>query len=237
MKLLRSATTTPAPGPSRGPVLALAACALALAGCAHFDSRIAIEHPEPERPRPVQTASVADGSIYQGASFRPLFEDPRARKVGDTLIVNINENMAASKAAATDTTHQGTDAYGVPILGGLPLHFLNNGTLSASSQSTFTGKGDSSANNVFTGTITVTVFEVLANGNLRVSGEKQIGINTGSEYIRLSGVVNPTTIQAGNVVSSTQIADARIEYRGKGVIDEAQTMPWAQRVFQNLLPF
>jgi flagellar L-ring protein precursor FlgH len=70
-----------------------------------------------------------------------------------------------------------------------------------------------------------------------VSGEKQIGINQGSEFIRLSGVVNPTTILAGNVVSSTTIADARLEYRGTGYIDEAQTMGWMQRVFLSVLPW
>ena len=58
----------------------------------------------------------------------------------------------------------------------------------------------------------MTVIEVLPNGNLLVAGEKQIGINQGTEFIRFSGVVNPVTIQAGNTVSSTKVADARIEY-------------------------
>ena len=83
----------------------------------------------------------------------------------------------------------------------------------------------------------MTVIEVLPNGNLVVSGEKQIGINTGSEFVRLSGVVNPTTILAGNVVSSIQVADARLEYRGTGSVDEAQTIGWLARVFQSVLPF
>ena len=81
------------------------------------------------------------------------------------------------------------------------------------------------------------MIEVLPNNNLIVSGEKQIGINQGSEFIRFSGVVNPNTIVNGNTVTSTQVADARIEYRGTGYIDEAQTMGWMSRFFLTFLPF
>ncbi|TPQ29858.1 flagellar basal body L-ring protein FlgH, partial [Cupriavidus pinatubonensis] len=89
----------------------------------------------------------------------------------------------------------------------------------------------------FNGTITVTVLEVLANGNLVVSGEKQLAINQGAEFIRFSGVVNPRTITGDNGVLSTQVADARIEYTAKGYIDEAQNMGWLQRFFLNVSPF
>ncbi|WP_260459727.1 flagellar biosynthetic protein FliO [Enterobacter ludwigii] len=88
-----------------------------------------------------------------------------------------------------------------------------------------------------TGTITVTVNELLPNGNLRVVGEKQIAINQGTEFIRFSGVVNPRFISGGNTVPSTQVADARIEYVGNGYINEAQNMGWLQRLFLNLSPF
>jgi flagellar L-ring protein precursor FlgH len=114
---------------------------------------------------------------------------------------------------------------------------LQGASVKANSNQEFEGKGDSGANNVFTGTITVTVIEVLPNGNLAVSGEKQLGINKGSEFVRVSGIVNPINIMPGNVVSSTQVADARLEYRGTGYIDEAQTMGWLARVFQTILPF
>jgi flagellar L-ring protein FlgH len=78
---------------------------------------------------------------------------------------------------------------------------------------------------------------VLNNGNLLVSGEKQVGINQGAEFVRFSGIVNPTTITAANSVSSTKVADARIEYKGSGYIDEAQTMGWLGRIFMSILPF
>ncbi|MGH8672017.1 MAG: flagellar basal body L-ring protein FlgH, partial [Burkholderiales bacterium] len=91
--------------------------------------------------------------------------------------------------------------------------------------------------NAFTGTMSVTVIEVLANGNLLVSGEKQLALNQGTEYVRFSGVVNPTSITGGNTVSSTLVADARLEYRGTGYIDEAQTMGWLARFFLSFLAF
>ena len=98
-------------------------------------------------------------------------------------------------------------------------------------------KGGANAKNTFNGVITVTVIDVLPNGNLLVSGEKQMLINQGTEFIRFSGVVNPRTVSANNTIASTQVADARIEYSAKGYIDEAQTMGWLQRIFFNVLPF
>lgn len=101
---------------------------------------------------------------------------------------------------------------------------------------TFNGKGGPNASNTFSGTLTVTVDQVLVNGNLHVVGEKQIAINQGTEFIRFSGVVNPRTISGSNTVPSTQVADARIEYVGNGYINEAQNMGWLQRFFLNLSP-
>ncbi len=108
--------------------------------------------------------------------------------------------------------------------------------LDANGKNDFAGKGGATASNTFSGTITVTVKQVLANGNLRVVGEKQIAINQGTEFIRFSGVVNPRTISGSNTVPSTQVADARIEYVGNGYINEAQNMGWLQRFFLNLSP-
>ena len=107
----------------------------------------------------------------------------------------------------------------------------------AKSNSKFSGSGDVASNNLFQGNLAVTVIEVLPNGNLLVSGEKQVTINQGTEFIRFSGVVNPVNISAANTVSSTRVADARIEYRGNSYINEAQTMGWLQRAFNLVWPF
>jgi len=218
-----------------------AALVLLASGCGALKT---VEIQQPLTAKPVAPTAVAstNGSIYQAGStqstgYMALFEDRRARTIGDTLVVNINEKLDASKTAASTAARTGNTDYSVSTIKGLPLKTFQGAQVTASSKNDFEGKGDSAANNVFTGTITVTVIEVLPNGNLVVSGEKQIGINQGSEFIRLSGVVNPIYIVFGNQVSSTQIADARLEYRGTGYIDEAQTMGWAARILQSISPF
>ena len=107
----------------------------------------------------------------------------------------------------------------------------------ASGANNASGKGSSSADNKFSGILTTTVIEVLPNGNLRVAGNKEMAINRGSEYVRFSGVVDPRSITGSGTVQSTQVSDARIEYRSKGTMDEVQTMGWLQRFFLNLSPF
>jgi flagellar L-ring protein precursor FlgH len=219
--------------------------ALLLGGCAVTQrlQPMPLPLPTPQAP-PVAIAPLANGAIYQaqyagqpGYSHRPLFEDRRARAVGDVLTININETTAASKNSASNVARTGGDAAAVTAMSGLPGQGLNGLNLAANSASTFAGKGDSASNNAFTGIITVTVAEVLSNGNMVVSGEKQIGINQGSEVVRFSGIVNPAMISSGNSVSSTQVANVRVEYRGNGYIDEAQTMGWLQRIFLSVMPF
>lgn len=198
------------------------------------------------RPAPVPQPqlSIGNGSIYQAAypgqpfyGYRPLFEDRRARSVGDTLVIVLNEKTAASKKSDSSAERNQNSSYSVSALAGLPFKSFLGSTLEAESANKFDGKGAATNNNDFTGTITVTVIEVLPNGNLVVSGEKQIGINQGSEFIRFSGVVNPATITNGNAVSSVQVADARVEYRANGYIDSAQVMGWLARFFLTFLPF
>jgi flagellar L-ring protein precursor FlgH len=201
--------------------------------------RVEVAQPLTARPslQPVVPPPQASaGAIYQPATYRPLFEDRRARVVGDTLTITINEKLNASKTATSTANRTGSMDFSVPDAN-IAGKTIRGGSLTTESKNGFEGKGDSAANNVFTGSITVTVVEVLPNGNLVVAGEKQIGINQGSEFVRLSGVVSPIYILAGNVVSSTQVADARIEYRGSGYIDEAQTMGWLSRVFMSVMPF
>ena len=218
-------------------VAAVAALAVVASGCAPDALRkVEVVQPMTVRPSPPPTALAVRGGIYQPATYQPLFEDHRARTVGDTLMININEKLNASKKASSAANRAGAMDFVVPDIQ-LGSRGIKGGKLSATSKNDFEGKGDSAANNVFTGAITVTVIDVLPNGNLIVAGEKQIGINQGSEFVRLSGVVDPRFILAGNVVSSTQVADARLEYRGAGYIDEAQTMGWLSRVFLSVMPF
>lgn len=216
---------------------------LALSACATTPPT-SVQQPMSARPPLPPAAGDSNGAIYQaahyaqaGSRYMPLFEDRRARNVGDTLIITINEKTSASKKSNSNASRSGSSAFSAPSIAGLPGKSFQGAGLSASSSTSFDGKGESASNNDFTGTIAVTVIEVLPNGNLVVSGEKQVGINQGSEFIRFSGVVNPNNIVAGNTVSSTQVANAHIEYRANGYIDSAQVMGWLARFFMSFLPF
>ena len=218
--------------------LALVALVL-LSGCASIypTTPTAVHQPMTARPESRAQALPATGSIYQAAYARPLFEDRRARNVGDTITINLVERNNAQKSANANATRNGSMTAGIGPISRLPLSGLNGLELEADAESEFAGKGAAAANNAFNGTITVTVIDVYPNGNLLVSGEKMVAINQGNEFIRFSGVINPNNVTAANTVQSTQVADARIEYRGSGFIDESNTMGWLQRFFVAIMPF
>src|SRR6185312_11914327 len=140
---------------------------------------------------PLQPAS--NGAIYQVGRDVALFENPIARHVGDIVTIVLNESTAAKKSATTTTakttnqTLPGMTLLGSPVtVHGTPV--LSNNINDASK---FNGAGDSAQSNSLTGYITATVVRVLPNGNLLIKGEKQIWINQGSEYVRVSGVIRP----------------------------------------------
>ncbi|MEF8715886.1 MAG: flagellar basal body L-ring protein FlgH [Accumulibacter sp.] len=188
-----------------------------------------------QRPDALAASLAATGSIYQAGTSRTLFEDRRARYVGDTITVTITENTSAATKSNSSLSKTGSISASSGPNVNLPGKSLIE--LKGSSSNTAAGKGEAAANNVFTGTITVTVIEVLANGNLLVSGEKQVAIGHGQEYIRLSGIINPYFVNAANTIASSQIADARIEYKESGAISEAQVMGWLARFFLSFMPF
>ena len=220
-----------------GPVWA---AGMLLGGCAQIPREPLVQQPMSARADlQVRPAGPANGSIYRtGFGTQALFEDRRPGRVGDILTIVVSENINASKNSAADASRSGSAS---ALLGLVPT--LIRGLISSDLDATADGKnimsakGGANSRNTFNGVITVTVVEVFVNGNLLVSGEKQMLINQGTEFIRFSGVVNPRTVSANNTVPSTQVADARIEYSAKGYIDEAQTMGWLQRAFLNVLPF
>jgi flagellar L-ring protein FlgH len=216
-------------------VLILAA--LSLSGCVTTTPPTAVHQPMTVRPEPRNYAAPTNGAIFNVASARPLFEDRRARFVGDTITINIAEKTQASKKSENKTTRSQTVAEDVSAMNNLPFRGVLGTSLTASGSNNFDGKGENTSSNDFTGTITVTVIEVYPNGNLLVSGEKQIGLKEGEEFVRFSGVVNPNTITSSNTVTSTQVADARIEFKANGFIDSAQVMGWLGRFFLTFLPF
>lgn len=216
---------------------AAAALLVLLPGCNATAPKVAVAEPTSARPLPAAPqAAVATGSIFQAGSYRPLFEEHRARAVGDTITVRIAERLDASQKSSTSLDRSGKVEAGVTALPGLAPNSFGRASAEGSSSNTFSGKGGTESRNDFSGTITATVTEVLANGHLVIAGEKQLGVNRNVEVLRFSGRVDPRSIAPGNTVASAQIADARIEFRGRGAQDEAQGIGWLARFFLNVLP-
>jgi len=216
----------------RTAIVSVIAAAL-LSACVGAPTSI-VQGPTTARPLPPEypPPALANGSIYQASSYRPAFEDRRARHVGDIINVVITESTSAVKNGASAGNKSGSVNFGVPGL--LQNRFGANVATSADNK--FADADSQSLSNSFRGTIGATVVEVLSNGNLIIAGEKQVGMNKATEYIRISGMVNPDSIN-GNSVASTSIADARVEYRTKSNIDGAEVQSMLSRFFLSLLPF
>ncbi|WP_242469343.1 flagellar basal body L-ring protein FlgH [Rhabdochromatium marinum] len=182
-----------------------------------------------------------NGAIFQPAQSRGLFEDYKARQVGDLLNVQLVENTNASKSAKTSVTKDstvGVDFSQLDVMGHQVEPSNNLLGVGAVSGQEFEGEGDSEQSNSLSGQITVTVAEVLPNGNLVVQGEKWLGLNQGKEYVRLRGIVRPIDISANNTVLSTQVGDVQIYYGGTGAVADSNIMGWAMRFFVSaLMPF
>ncbi|MET3130563.1 flagellar L-ring protein precursor FlgH [Oxalobacteraceae bacterium GrIS 1.11] len=206
--------------------------AAGLAGCSTVPTSI-VQQATTARPPVAAPVVNGSGAIFQNSAYRPFFEDRRARQVGDLITITITEKTNAVKAGASSGNKSGSVSMTVPG----PLQGRFGATGSASAANKFADGDNQSASNAFTGTIGVTVVEVLSNGNLMVAGEKQVAMNKGVEFIRFSGMINPDTIATGNLVSSTQVADARVEYRTNSQIDRAEMTSMVSRFFQSLLPF
>ncbi len=210
--------------------------ALLLAACT---SPSIITQPTTARPQPMPVAQQNNGAIFQASSSRQLFEEPVARLVGDTLVVTIEEKLATSNKSNSSADRSSSlsmsGSGSMPFLPGVAEKMLSS-SLSGSGSQSSSGKGETNNSNTFTGTLAVTVVDVLPNGNLVVGGEKRVNVNGEVNNLRLTGVVNPKDIKAGNIVSSTRVADARIEQVGEGAIADANTMAWLMRFFLSVLP-
>ena len=214
-------------------LLTLLALVSVLAACASAQQSIQASPPV-VRPKPLASTPASQGSLFPAAlaagAPRPLFEDRRARAVGDLLQVVLQERTTAKRASGNQASRAAATELSMSA-SGIPLaKALNGPKMTAESDLSFQGKGAASANNDFTGTIMVMVTQVL------VSGEKQIAIGREEEVIRFSGIINPADL-SNNTVSSTQVADARVEYRGRGIADDATQPGWLSRTLMKVLPY
>lgn len=216
--------------------VAILSSALLLGACAEPREPVSEHVPMTARAAPYDQYVAPTGSIFRTAGNVDLFSDPKPRAVGDILTVQIAENLNAAQSANSATDKKTSFASQVPgvSVAGIGFHGWN---ASGAGDNSFAGTGQTTSTDNFTGTITVTVTEVLPNGNLVVAGEKQIGIRRNSEKLKLTGVVNPEFIQPGNIIDSTQLADVRLDYRGGGNIEQSQIQGWFGRFFNSWSPF
>jgi len=198
--------------------------------------------PEYAAARPAHRPDVikASDSIYQTSSTWFLLEDIKPRHVGDMLTVTLREKTDAKKTANSETKKHNDVAIASASILGAPITAKDREILATklASQYDFKGEADSDQSNSLTGSVTVTVVEVLSNGNLVVQGEKWININQGDEYIRLRGIVRASDINPDNTISSERVADAQIEYSGQGTLADANEPGWLTKFFNSKwMPF
>ncbi len=219
-------------------LVVLLGCSM-LAACQSLPQPVKVDFAEPQ-PQVYSTPAprTATGSLFQSGNYRPTFEDRRARNLGDTLTIQITENVTASQKSTSTANRTSSNSSGITALPGVnfPAGSGPLGGIGANSASDFAGKGGTESANTFIGSITATVSEVLPNGHLVVVGEKQIGVNQNVDVLRFSGTVDPRAILPGSVVSSSQVANVRVASRGRGATDEAQTTGWLSRFFFSVWP-
>ena len=220
--------------PMRRIVVTLLWCSLS--GCGLLSPRVELADTSPVLALALPVVPTSNGSIFHAANYRPLFEDHRARLVGDTLMVQIVEKVSATQKSTSSLDKTGTLSAGVTALPGVRAAAFARASADGTSSNAFAGKGTTENSNDFNGTITVVVRSVLPNGHLLITGEKQIGVNENVDVLRFSGQVDPRAIQPGNSVQSAQIANVRLEQRGRGAQAEAQAVGWLSRIFLNLMP-
>lgn len=214
-----------------------------LTGCATPPPSTAIQQPMSVRPAPMPVAVDNNGAIFQAgpSQTRPglaLFEDRKARYVGDTLTVNLVESTEAKRKSESTDERKANATIDIPaprVLGQPRGIGATEWSPSASNKQEL--KDNETNSNSVKGSITVTVVEVLANGHLVVAGEKQLAINSDTEYIRLAGVVNPAQITSSNSINSTQLANVQFESKNTQSIDKSQVGGMVARFFLSVLPF
>jgi flagellar L-ring protein precursor FlgH len=186
-------------------------------------------------PEDVPVAEASNGAIFQSGRDIPLFENAVARRVGDTVTINLQESTAAQKSATTTTSKNTKVDLPTPTLAGAGIQLHGNDILNfeLDNKRSFDGSGDSQLSNKLQGFITVTVARRLTNGNLVVRGQKWIGINQGKEYIRIQGVIRPIDILPDNSIPSYKVADASIAYGGQGALADANRPGMLSRFFNS----
>jgi flagellar L-ring protein precursor FlgH len=201
-------------------------------------------------PEVAPEASQNPGSLYSNSSGL-LFEDTRARRVGDIVVVNIMETSSGEHEAETDASRETTTKYGVgayfrnSTVAALPVGSTlgmgasvgTNPAVEANSSSELQASGSTSRNSELAASVAARVIKIMANGLLQVEGAREMRINEENQVLMVSGLIRPEDINPDNSIPSTRIADARIEYYGQGTLADKQKSGWMTRILDNIWPF
>lgn len=208
-----------------------------LTGCMATNEKPIADDPyyAPIYPEQPSVNIVKTGSLFNVHQLESLYADVKARRVGDIIEVVLSENTTAKKKANSNTKKENSATL-TPITGlnGANVTIGGNSLAFGLDQdSEFKGTGTSDQSNSLSGSISVSVVQVLGNGNLIVRGEKWMTINNGDEFIRLNGIIRPQDISAENQVNSIKVANARIQYSGTGAFADSQKAGWLARFFNS----
>jgi flagellar L-ring protein precursor FlgH len=186
---------------------------------------------------------LSDGSLWQDSS-RSLTADFRASRIGDLVTIQVDETPKASGDAATDLNRDSSMSMGAPNLLGLTKAiteaYPNLDTaklIDLMSSTKFSGNGKTSRSSRVQASIASRVKQTLPNGDLFIEGTKVILVNEEELHIYVSGVIRPEDIEQNNTVLSSLIADAQIEFTGRGDIADNQRQGWLTRILSAINPF
>jgi len=235
-----------------GNIFKMAVLTLALVGitaCANthkaIDSKSAVIPQKIYKAKPVK---YNDGGIWPGATSKTLlFEDTKARKIGDILTVVLNETATSTQSATTDTSKSTSTALATTALMGLTSDMgvknflgLGNGfdpTVGASNERSNSGSGTTTRSGTLTGTVSATIIAINENGNFEIEGSRSVTINFEEQLMILTGIIRPSDVNYDNTINSSLIANASITYTGDGVIAEEQRVGWLMRALSYVWPF
>ncbi|MBA4285354.1 MAG: flagellar basal body L-ring protein [Xanthomonadaceae bacterium] len=209
---------------------AIVAAALLASGCSSLSPRVSFgdDRPQPV-PIPLPQGMPSEGAIFSDGQSMALFEDAKARNVGDLVTILLIENTQAQKSAQTSTSKASdVNLTDITVLG-RPIG-VNTGI---SGERSAKGGGDSRQSNSLDGSVTAVVVGRLPNGLLQIRGEKQVELNQGSETLFIDGVVRPIDILSNNTVSSDKVGNARVSYKGRGALADANSQGWLTRFFNS----
>ena len=221
-------------------LLALAGIVYLLQGCATEPVDMVLR-PSPEfqpvYPLAADRQKVATGGIYSNRQSDAWFGRGRNYQVGDIITVLLNESTQAARTQNTDVSRESKNSLpsGFNTKIGSMSPFLNGIDVNSNNSSKGAGKADQQAS--LSGSVAVTVVEILANGNLMVRGEKKLGLSEGTEVIQVSGVIRPEDVGPNSTVQSRRLANAQIAYRGSGDLANATKAGWGTSLMHKFWPF